>query len=60
MPQFKILFCCTTIPNQVHPIQPSKMKKGVQGKERKEGTDKFLDIEGIIFGGQKFVNSKGD
>ena len=49
MPQFKILFCCTTIPNQVHPIQPSKMKKGVQGKERKEGTDKFLDIEGIFF-----------
>ena len=36
------------------------MKKRVQGKERKEGTDKFLDIEGIIFGGQKFVNSKGD
>ena len=59
MPQFKILFCCTTIPNQVHPIQPFKMKKRVQGKERKEGTDKFLDIEGIFFRWSKIRQLEG-
>ena len=46
MLQIKTLFCCTTIPNQVHPVHPFKMNKRGKGKEPKENMEQFLDVEG--------------